>query len=292
MIGAVQNGGIPSSRRDERPTPEWLEWGGQGPMLHLAHANGFPPGTYRRLAEALCGSFRVVSMAARPLWDSGPPASLKSWHTLAEDLSRNLENRGFSGVVGVGHSLGAVTTLLAADAHPQLFSAVVLVDPVTLTGLHSALWRLMKAVGVRGMLPIARGARRRREWWPDHETVRDSWAATPVFSTWQREVLEDYLRCAVVDAPQGGVTLRYPKIWEARVFEIAPHDVWPELRRIAAPVIFVHGEHTVAFVRAAARRARRVLGPGHVAVVPDTTHFVPMERPTELARVIIEHLTK
>ncbi|HEX8438854.1 MAG TPA: alpha/beta hydrolase, partial [Archangium sp.] len=24
------------------------DWGGTGPVLHLAHANGFPPATYRR----------------------------------------------------------------------------------------------------------------------------------------------------------------------------------------------------------------------------------------------------
>ena len=290
MIGGVQIGGSPSPTQDQQPTPEWLEWGGQGPVLHLAHANGFPPGTYRRLAEALCVSFRVASLAARPLWDCGAPAGLKSWHTLAEDLSRGLDDRGLSGVVGVGHSLGAVTTLLAAAVYPQLFSAVVLIDPVMLTGFHTLLWRAMKAVGVRGMLPIARRARRRRDWWPDHATVRDSWAAASIFSTWQREVLEDYLRCGVIDAPQGGVTLRFPKAWEARVFEIAPHAVWSELRRVAAPVLFVHGEHTDGFVRAAARRARHMLGSERVAAVPGTTHFVPMERPEELARVIVERL--
>ena len=46
----------------------WLDWGGTGPTLHFAHANGLPPATYRVLFERLRERHRVVSMEARPLW--------------------------------------------------------------------------------------------------------------------------------------------------------------------------------------------------------------------------------
>ena len=37
------------------------DWGGTGPVLHLAHANGFPPGSYRKLiTEAPNGGFRLT----------------------------------------------------------------------------------------------------------------------------------------------------------------------------------------------------------------------------------------
>ncbi|MFC2031070.1 hypothetical protein ACFLWA_10115 [Chloroflexota bacterium] len=43
------------------------DFGGSGPTLHLAHANGFPPGTYGPLAETLTGGYRVVALPSRPL---------------------------------------------------------------------------------------------------------------------------------------------------------------------------------------------------------------------------------
>ena len=40
--------------------------------------------------------------------------------------------RGLSGIVGIGHSLGGVTTMYAALQRPDLFRALVFIDPVFL----------------------------------------------------------------------------------------------------------------------------------------------------------------
>ena len=55
---------------DRQPAADgggWHDWGGRGPILHLAHANGFPPESYRSLVRELTPAFRVVAAAARPL---------------------------------------------------------------------------------------------------------------------------------------------------------------------------------------------------------------------------------
>jgi pimeloyl-ACP methyl ester carboxylesterase len=257
-------------------------------VLHLAHANGFPPETYRCLAEPLRGQFSVVSMAGRPLWDRRPPSVLTAWDLLADDLAHGLRARRFEGVVGVGHSLGAVITLLAAAASPGLFAAVVLIDPVLLTGWSTLLWRVMTGLGLRRLLPISRGARRRRDRWPSRQAVHDSWSGARVFSGWDRHALDDYIDCGVVDADGGGVELAYPKAWEARVFETAPASVWHVLTSLDMPILLIQGEQTDPFLRPASRRARTVLGPDRVVIVPGTSHLVPMERPREVARRIVD----
>jgi len=268
----------------------WTDWGGEGPILHLAHGNGFPPGTYRRLAEELCARYHVLSAAARPLWHPGRPAELRDWQTLAGDLREQLMGRGLGQVVGVGHSLGAVTTLLAANVEPGLFSAVVLLDPVLLSGLGSLAWRAMKALGLRRLLPIARGARRRRDRWPSRSVARAAWARLPLFATWDEQVLDDYVDAGLAAAEDGGVRLRYAREWEARVFEVAPHDAWTELARLQVPAGLVQGERTDPFLRPAAARARQVLGADRVLVVPGTSHFLPMERPADVAQAVIQTL--
>jgi hypothetical protein len=74
----------------------------------------------------------------------------------------------------------------------------------------------MKRFGMGRRFPLVRGAERRRDRWPD----RASWSGKPVFSRWDSRVFEDYLEAGVSDAPDGTVTLRYPKAWEARIFEV------------------------------------------------------------------------
>ena len=270
--------------------PVWRDWGGSGPTLHFAHANGFPPGTYRKLIDELTNHHHVFSMAARPLWPDSRPQVLRDWSLLAEDLRAELDRRGERGIVGVGHSLGAVISLLSAAADPGLFSAVVAVDPLILTGVHSLFWGTVKAVGLAGRVNLVRGARRRRELWSDRAEARTTYANKKVFTSWDPEVLDDYLDAGMVDLPQGGVRLRYPRECEARIFSAAPHDLWTELRKVSVPTLFVQGEHSDTFLDAARARVEREVPGSRTVVVADSSHFLPMERPSELARVINEFL--
>jgi pimeloyl-ACP methyl ester carboxylesterase len=276
--------------RAVRGNPVWRDWGGSGPTLHFAHANGFPPGTYRKLVDELTDFHHVFSMAARPLWPDSRPMALRDWSPLAEDLRAELDRRGLRGIVGVGHSLGAVISLLAAAADPALFSAVVAVDPLILTGAHSLFWGTVKGVGLGGRISLVRGARRRRELWSDRGEARTTYSSKKVFSSWDPEVLDDYLDAGMLDLPQGGVHLRYPREWEARIFAAAPHDLWAHLRKVSVPTLFVRGEHSDTFLDAARARVEREVPGSSTVVVADSSHFLPMERPFELAGVIEEFL--
>jgi pimeloyl-ACP methyl ester carboxylesterase len=268
----------------------WHDWGGTGPVLHFAHANGFPPGTYRRLIGDLTRRHHVVSMSARPLWPDSRHVELRDWSVFAEDLRAELNRQGLRGIVGVGHSLGAVTSLLAAAADPGLFSAVVAVDPLVLTGAHSLFWGTVKAVGLGGQISLVRGARRRRELWSDRGEARTSYSSKKVFASWDPEVLDDYLDAGMIDLPQGGVRLRYQREWEARIFSAAPHDLWAQLRRVSVPTLFVQGEHSDTFLDAARTRVEREVPGSRTVVIADSSHFLPMERPSELAGVVDEFL--
>ncbi len=270
--------------------PVWHDWGGTGPVLHFAHANGFPPGTYRRLIGELTKRHHVVSMSARPLWPDMVPMALRGWSVFAEDLRAEFGRRGLRGIVGVGHSLGAVISLLAAAADPGLFSAVVAVDPLVLTGAHSLFWGAVKTAGLGGRISLVRGARRRRELWSDRGEARTTYSSKKVFASWRPEVLDDYLDAGMVDLPEGGVRLRYPREWEARIFAAAPHDLWAHLRKVSVPTLFVQGEHSDTFLDAARARVEREVPASRTVVVAGSSHFLPMERPSELARVIDEFL--
>ena len=268
------------------PDEALSSWGGEGRPLVLAHANGFPPATYRVLLEELASDFCVQAYAARPLWPGSDPASASSWRELSEDLERTLAERGLTGAVGVGHSLGGILWLMVAARRSDALSLLVLVDPVIFTGLHAASWSLLQRLGGARQIPLVKGALRRRDRYPDRESILRSYRQKPVFRSWQPEVLEDYVRYGFQPAGDGQLELSYSKAWEARIFELTPASVWRDLRRLEVPVLVIRGKTSDTFLPNAAARLQRLL-PSARVIEMEGSHFLPMERPNEVAAKIL-----
>jgi pimeloyl-ACP methyl ester carboxylesterase len=92
----------------------------------------------------------------------------------------------------------------------------------------------------------------------------------------------------VSDAPDGTVTLRYPKAWGARIFEVCPHDEWANLRKVEVPTMVVRGETSDTLMPGAARRMGREMPDSRVVELQGTSDFLPMEKPDEIARLVID----
>ncbi|NMO15020.1 alpha/beta hydrolase [Pyxidicoccus fallax] len=265
------------------------DWGGTGPVLHLAHANGFPPGSYRKLIDRLKPRYRVFTLHGRVLVPGSDPKSLRSWHDLADELLHALRSRGLKGIVGVGHSVGGVATLLASVKAPELFRAVVALDPVLVTGKRLMLLRATSLLGMRGRIPLAQGARRRRDAWGSREEAAVSYQKKPLFQRFDPDSFQDYLTHGLVDAPGGGVRLTIPAAWEARVFETIPIDVWPRLRAVPVPSLVVRGESTATLTPEGLERVRRTVPGVRTDELPGT-HLFPLEHPEACARRILAFL--
>ncbi len=273
------------------PEDAWADWGGDGPQLVLTHANGFPPETYRTTIDALMPHFTIATFSQRPLWSAQDPQELRSWRPMAGDLAAAIRARAEGPVVAVGHSLGGVLCALAAARHQELFSALVLLDPVIFTGLHAFSWGWMKRLGLGRHFPLVEGAARRRDAWPNRSAVRASWSRKSVFKRWDPRVLADYIETGVIDGPESSVILRYPKEWEARLFQICPHDEWASLRKVEVRTLVVRGEASDTLLPEAARRMAREMPDARVVELEGSSHFLPMEKPDEVARLVIDFAT-
>src|SRR4030042_6173015 len=100
----------------------YLDWGGSGPLAHIAHANGLCAGVYTPLAERLRPYLRVIGMDDRGHGKTtalADPRELENWGIFAADLERFFEYLD-EAVVAIGHSLGAVVSLLVAIKTPDL----------------------------------------------------------------------------------------------------------------------------------------------------------------------------
>jgi pimeloyl-ACP methyl ester carboxylesterase len=262
------------------------DFGGKGGVLHLAHANGFPPATYAPLARALTDSFRVLALPARPLWPGSRPSPAPTWRPLANDLLQGLELLGLNDLVAVGHSLGGVTTLWAAICRPALFRAVVLIEPVILPQRWLWISGILQFLGLGDWQPLVRATRRRRRSWPDRQACFDQYRAKPFFARWSDEALWAYVEAGTRRRMDGSVELAYSPEWEAHIFATPPIDIWRDVPRLRVPVLVMRGEHSQTFRSEAMSRMARLLPLGHYITIPAAGHLLPMERPIETAAAI------
>ncbi len=264
------------------PVPPRIDFGGRGPALLFASANGFPPGTYRALLERLGRAGRVTAVLHRPLWTPpGDPAGLRSWTVFGEDLARLAASLP-GPVTGVGHSMGATALALAALARPELFSRIALVEPVLMPlSYHFAL----RLFGPR--IPLIRRTLARRTHWPDRRAAFAHFRAKKVFAGLGDEVLGDYVDSGLADDGRGGLTLAWSREWEARCYARA-YRLLPELPRLETPALGARGARSDTVSPRAWARWRRSC-PGHAfAAVEDAGHLLPLERPERLAEIILD----
>ena len=254
------------------------------PWIHFAHANGYPPGAYRSLTQELAAIAPVEHMPFRPLVPGSRPEDLADWHGLADDLIRWLDEKGHEGGVGIGHSLGGVVTLLAAVRRPDLFRAIILLDPVLLPRWVYWMKWLLPQRWWEGRVPLARIARRRRDQWPDQAAARQHLRVKSVYRGMDDPVFDDFIQAAIQPAREG-VALTYSKAWEARIYATVTNP-WPALRKVRVPTLGIRGAASDTILPAAWRRWQRLQPGARFRQIPQAGHLVPLEQPLAVSREI------
>jgi pimeloyl-ACP methyl ester carboxylesterase len=263
----------------------------QKPLLHLAHANGFPPATYTRSLVPLFEKFHVISFFARPFWPDCPPAeTLKDWSVFADDLLNGLGEIKTKKIIAVGHSLGGVATLYAAIRQPELFSHVILIDPTMLPSafLRKVTW--MKWFGMEARTELVQGALRRRRHWDSREQAYQSFKEKPLFKKWPDEILRAYVEGMTAPSEKGGVKLTYSPEWEAQIYRTIPTDVWKKANQLGQPTLVIRGENSNTFTAESEKAFRNANSLASFAMVKNAGHLVPQEQPDEIGHIILGFL--
>ncbi len=273
-----------------------IDLGGAGPLLHLAPANSFPLGAYQPMLECLFNRFRVVALPPRALWpDPGPaPAKPTSWETLGEDIAAGMVEHDLRDVVGVGHSFGAVASLVAATRQPDRFRALVLLDPTLLLQvLLDQIFRPDANGVVQHQLAVR--ARTRRAEFASLAEAFEYWRPRSLFRDWSDEALWFYVRSGLRPLPNGaGFTLVWAPDWEANYYEGLYRDGWSTLDQLdpRIPVLVIRGGTTDTFSVEAAERFRQLRPSASVVDLPGFGHLFPMAAPDQTAGIISDWLDR
>jgi pimeloyl-ACP methyl ester carboxylesterase len=102
----------------------FINWGGDGPPVYLAHATGLCAGAYTPLAQILCSQLNIYGMDDRGHGHTSVPANpagLNDWNVFTEDMELFLDHLA-QPVIAMGHSRGAVVSLMLALKRPETFA--------------------------------------------------------------------------------------------------------------------------------------------------------------------------
>ena len=267
----------------------WYDVGGHGPLLHFYHANGFPFRAYDEFVRELATDFQVMGLAHRATWkNTGPPSSDTRWMAYADDLIAFLEASGRHPVIGVGHSLGATATLFAASKRPDLFSALVLIEPIFFSTAFS-LAIASVPLKARRLFPIVRKTLERPDCWRSVDEFVDFHRGKRAFARFTETSLQNYGQHGL--APDKGNTWRltFPKAWEAHVFSTPP-CVWRHLKALTLPALGIRAELSDFTPKASWDKWRRWRGQDAFAALPGIGHMAPLEAPRKTARLATDWL--
>jgi pimeloyl-ACP methyl ester carboxylesterase len=252
------------------------------PLLHFAHANSYPAGTYRQFFRTLRKQYDVRALEIHG-HDPEFPVSV-GWPNLVDELIAQLE--AYPGpVILVGHSLGGMLSLMAARARPDLVRCVVMLDSPVVAGWRALMLRIMRNWKWASRYSPARFSENRRNLWPNVDSAHEHFSAKELFAAWSPGVLADYLEHGLTPHPDG-VQLRFTREVETAIYKSLPHHLDKVVDgQYPVPVGFVGGTESVECRHAGLDATRRLVGK-HFVQIPGG-HLFPMESPEAAARETI-----
>ncbi|KAI0797268.1 Alpha/beta hydrolase fold-1 [Irpex lacteus] len=288
--------------------------------LVFAHATGYHKEhwepTIEDLYDVITEAGRDIKVKIRELWaidapNHGDAAVLNEeqltwghtpifdWQEYARSIHAVLTNLG-NGInvdfrsrklVGVGHSMGAVSIILADTFMPEIkFSSIILVDPM-----------IYKTGGP--ILNFIELSARRRDVWPSYEEAYKQFSSRAAYNAWDPRVLKIYVQQGLRDLPSAeypdkqGVTLKCTKPQELACCRdtIGKARTWAYLPHICSrlPVHFIFGAINDSVSRETqddmlvnGARGRQA----SVVRVPGAGHLIVQTKPRALAEKIYEAL--
>jgi len=263
---------------------------GQGPTVWLVHATGFHGRVWDQAVRQLPGR-HVIAIEQR-CHGRSEPVPFDHWRLFGQDQAAQIDACGLQGAIGVGHSMGGHALVQAALLRPGAFKRLILVDPVM---VEPAAYQL-PPVPLGELHPAAQ----RKNHFDSPQAMFDRFADRPPYSVFDRAALMDYCVHGLRQADSGhGYQLCCAPQHEGQVYPLARN--FPSTYELVAALnIPVH------VVRARPQdpsiKPWDPLGsptwPGLAARFPqgrdtlrmDMTHFLPMQDPALMARLIEDEI--
>jgi pimeloyl-ACP methyl ester carboxylesterase len=268
------------------------EWPGAGDPVLLLHATGFHSRCWDSIARLLPG-VHIYAVDLRYHGGSGRDGDV-DWQLMARDIEQLLLALELTGVVGVGHSIGGYLIAYGAALQLPRFRQLLLIDPVIMPRPFYA-----ENFAPRGTVdPAENPVSRRKNRWRDADEMYQRFRDRAPFDRWQDGVLRDYCEYALVEVPgESAYQLACDPLHESAIYlnqrdNDAIYDLLPQL---TLPVTVLRARHDPGSPR---DMSASPTWPGLAGLLPNArelyfpamSHFIPMEDPALVARMIRQAL--
>ena len=262
----------------------------EGPRLVLSHGNGLAIDLYYAFWSLLSRDFDVLVHDLRNHgWNEVGAQTDHRVDTFARDHDRILEaigrRYGEKPTVGVFHSISALACLHAPSRGDGYSALVLFAPPLCNSG---SMYRAFesRAMSTADML------RRRTQWFRSREELAELHTYLPYFQRAVGGVFELVARTTLKASATGqGFELRCPAEFEAQIWDHAStYAVTVDFGAMRCPVKIVAADPT------AEDPSDPTFDYGNAPVdhefIPDTTHFLQLEKPQECAVAVRRFLKK
>ncbi|MEZ5571311.1 MAG: alpha/beta hydrolase [Halioglobus sp.] len=264
------------------------EWPGQGDPILLLHATGFHRRCWNEVVKALPD--RHIYAVDLRFHGASDNRGEVNWSLMASDIIALVAALDLKNIVGVGHSIGGYLIARAAVQIPERFKHLVLIDPVIMSPQRYADFHAVSGVLDATQHPVSR----RKNQWHNAQEMYDRFKDRPPFNTWQPGVLRDYCDYALAPVDDNGLhRLACDPIQEASIYlsQQGNDILLLELSRIVTPVTLLRaqpGDESVHDLTTSPTwpGLAAALPHCHEVYLPHLNHFIPMQDPGLVAKII------
>lgn len=260
------------------------------PTIHFAHANGFHPDTYLPLFDHFVSRFNITAPLLMPFDPDMVPSQLTTWKQLADEVDHSVREYTQSGVIGMGHSLGAIVSLIA-NHDKQLFKALVLIEPVLLPMFAYRLLAVTPHSLRTKVVPVAKVALKRRDRWDSVQDAKQYLRKKSVFAGINDKHFDQFIASTIIETESGDATLRYSKQWEAQTYATV-YNPYPLLKKINIPIMIIRGEHSNVIQMKTWKNLKDKFDHIEFIELPNSGHLAPFEKPKEVSQIILDFISR
>lgn len=263
---------------------------------HFYGGNGFALGTYEPLLNELAKNLNISALTLRGEWYDKPTENAltreQDADILIEFLQKTQTQRNGKPIIGIGHSIGATATTIAAAKRPDLFSQLILLEPVTFTQQQTELYNSAPSEIKLTQEPFTSTQAKQTYW----QKVDDYYQFLRQHKAYKRisdAHLLTYAKNSLEQGENGDLTLRFSPQQELANYFGTPF-IMEALQRVISdnqvPVQLIIGKPSM-FISEEVRQVWSEFVPSEqITVLPEYGHLLPLEAPELCAKLIFEKL--
>mgnify|MGYP000305890810 FL=1 len=271
----------------------YLHLPGSGEDLHFFGANGFPAGTYTPMLTGLSEQFNVYAMQCRATWPNIGHPSHKNWELYADDLIQFIEQHCQHPIIAVGHSLGASSTVLAANKRPDLFKALVLIEPA-MVDWPMRLMMKFTPLNIIKRNKLISGTLNKKDRWQKKEDYLAHIKRFKGYGKFSEQTFLEFEKHAIEKSSKGDYQLVFGNRWEAHNYTQPPFllNKLKTLTKLGIPTVAIAGKSNLFFGKKLWEGWKKSQPKAIFEQDNRYGHLIPLEAPLETLKLILQGLEK